>query len=143
MSYSIPILLIAFNRPQNTRRVIEALRQIRPKTVFVAADGPRQGNLSDSALCAEVRSLVSETIDWPCEIKTSYNQVNLGCRKGVVKALDWFFGEVEEGVILEDDVVPTQDFFTYCEELLNRYRFDQRVGSISGNSFLPNDKSLK
>jgi hypothetical protein len=137
MSYSIPILLIAFNRPENTRRVIEALRQIRPKTVFVAADGPRREIARDVELCAEVRCVVADNFDWPCEIKTSYNQANLGCRKGVVKALDWFFGEVEEGVILEDDVVPTQDFFVYCEELLKRYRFDQRVGSISGNSFLP------
>jgi hypothetical protein len=137
MSYSVPVLLITFNRPEHTRRVLDALRLLQPQTLYVAADGPRHGNREDGIRCAAVRGVVSEQIDWPCQIRTLFSPVNLGCRKGVEQAMDWFFSEVEEGVILEDDVLPTQDFFWYCEELLARYRFDQRVGSISGNSFLP------
>ena len=137
MSYSVPILLIVFNRPENTARVLNALRPMRPQKIFIAADGPREGNESDVIRCSEVRHVLAENIDWMCEVNVSYSDVNLGCRRGVVKALDWFFGEVEEGVILEDDVIPTPDFFVYCQELLGRYRFDQRVGSISGNSFMP------
>ena len=142
MSYLVPILIIVFNRPENTRRVLDALRPLRPQRIFIAADGPRQDNGSDMIRCSEVRNVLSEAIDWKCEIKTSYSDVNLGCRMGVVRALDWFFGEVDEGVILEDDVVPTLGFFVYCEELLRRYRFDQRVGSISGNSFMPKGASI-
>lgn len=142
MSYLVPILIIVFNRPENTRRVLDALRPLRPQRIFIAADGPRQDNGSDMIRCSEVRNVLSEAIDWKCDIKTLYSDVNLGCRRGVVRALDWFFGEVDEGVILEDDVVPTQGFFVYCEELLRRYRFDQRVGSISGNSFMPKGASI-
>ena len=87
--------------------------------------------------CDQVRHVVAQQIDWPCEIKTSYQSDNLGCRRAVTWALDWFFDQVEEGVILEDDVVPTKDFFEYCSVLLAHYRFDSRVGCISGNCFLP------
>lgn len=143
MSYSVPILLITFNRPHHTSRVLDALRFLQPQTIFVAADGPRQGHQTDVIRCADVRRIVAEQIDWPCQIKTLFSPINLGCRKGVEQAIDWFFTEVEEGVILEDDVLPTRDFFWYCEELLACYRFDQRVGSISGNCFLPQEVSLQ
>jgi len=143
MSYSVPILLIAFNRPHHTSRVLDALRLLQPQTIFVAADGPRQGHQMDVIRCAAVRRIVTEQIDWPCQTQTLFSPINLGCRKGVEQAIDWFFTEVEEGVILEDDVLPTRDFFWYCEELLARYRFDQRVGSISGNCFLPEEVNLQ
>ncbi len=142
MSYSVPVLLIAFNRPDHTRRVLDALRLLQPQTFFVSADGPRQDNQSDATRCEAVRRMIAEQIDWPCRIHTRFSPINLGCRIGVEQAIDWFFTEVEEGVILEDDVLPTRDFFSYCEELLGRYRFDQRVGSISGNCFLPPEAGL-
>jgi hypothetical protein len=137
MSFPVPILLIAFNRPAHTRRVLDSLRSIQPTQVFVAADGPRQGNENDVISCADVKRIIVDQIDWPCQVLTRFNSVNMGCRKGVEQAIDWFFDEVEEGIILEDDVVPTRDFFFYCQELLERHRFDQRIGSISGNCFLP------
>ena len=143
MTYSVPILLIAFNRPDHISKVLDALRHLQPQTIFVAADGPRLGHQTDAIRCSAVRRIVAEQIDWPCQIQTRFSPINLGCRTGVEQAIDWFFTEVEEGVILEDDVLPNQDFFWYCEELLARYRFDQRVGSISGNCFLPQETSLQ
>jgi len=143
MRYSVPVLLIAFNRPDHTSRVLEALRPLQPQALFVAADGPRQGHPTDAARCASVRQIISEQIDWPCRIQTRFSPINLGCRTAVEQAIDWFFTEVEEGVILEDDVLPSRDFFWYCEELLERYRFDQRVGSISANCFMPKAASLQ
>ena len=101
MSFPVPILLIAFNRPANTIRVLDALRPLQPVQIFVAADGPRQDNQNDVVRCADVRRIFAEQIDWPCQVRTRFNAVNLGCRKGVERAIDWFFGEVDEGIILE------------------------------------------
>ena len=119
MSFPVPILLIAFNRPAHTSRVLDSLRSIQPTQVFVAADGPRQGNENDVISCADVKRIIVEQIDWPCQVRTRFNSVNMGCRKGVEQAIDWFFDEVEEGIILEDDVVPTRDFFFIAKNCLS------------------------
>ncbi|MCP9820629.1 glycosyltransferase family 2 protein [Synechococcus sp. Cruz-9H2] len=81
------------------------------------------------------RDLIVGSIDWPCEVKMLYSEMNQGCRVGVNRAISWFFEHVEEGIILEDDCVPHPDFFPYCAELLERYRDDQRIWCISGNNF--------
>jgi len=126
-------LLITFNRPAETRQVLEALRAVRPLRLFVANDGPRPTRPLDAPRCTEVRSLVTQLVDWPCEVKTLYQDENLGCRRGVQAALSWFFSQVDEGIILEDDIVPDPSFFDYQAELLERYRHDRRVMCISGH----------
>lgn len=126
-----PVLFLIFNRPDLTRRVFAEIRRARPERLFIAADGPRADRPDDARLCAEARSAV-EGIDWPCQVERLYRDSNLGCKRAVSSAIDWFFGRVEEGIILEDDCLPDQSFFPYCEELLERYRDDERVMIISG-----------
>lgn len=129
-----PVLLIGFNRPEYTREVWEALRRIKPPRLYVAVDGPRPGNATDRQRCREVRKIVSQA-DWPCNLQTRFRKTNLGCKTGPVDAINWFFREEEAGIILEDDCVPTPDFFRFCAELLERYGEDERVMMISGSSF--------
>ncbi|MCT0218412.1 glycosyltransferase family 2 protein [Synechococcus sp. CS-1329] len=135
MAFSTPVLLLAFRRPDTTRPVLEALRQLRPSQLFVACDGPRATVADDQAACAATRALIDAAIDWPCRVERLYRHHNRGCRRGVSEAIDWFFDQVPEGIVLEDDVVPTADFFRYCALLLERYRHDGRIGAISGNNF--------
>lgn len=125
-----PILLITFNRPDYVRRVLESVRFYCPDHLFIFQDGPRLGNEEDTERCAEVRKMVQEMIDWPCEVETLYSQVNLGCGPGPASALSWFFENVEEGIVLEDDAVPHIDFFYYASELLEKYRYDNNVRAI-------------
>lgn len=127
-----PILLITFNRPTSTRQVLEKIRDRKPEQIFIAGDGPR--NREDSEQISQVRAVVDELVDWPCDLNLNFNSTNLGCRRGVTRAIDWFFGHVEEGIILEDDTVPNLDFFYFCEELLERYRGDPSVMHISGDN---------
>lgn len=129
-----PVLLLVFNRPESTRCVLDAVRRARPARLYVAADGPRPGRPADLALCAKTRALVTESVDWPCELHTNFRAENLGCGQGPATAISWFFGQESEGIILEDDCVPTLSFFHYCQELLERYRLDSRVMHISGNN---------
>lgn len=129
-----PILFIIFNRPDTTKGVFEAIRKAKPPKLFVAADGPRPDKPGEWEKCQKVREIVT-AVDWDCEVKTLFRDTNLGCKVGVSRAIDWFFQRVEEGIILEDDCLPTQSFFRFCQELLERYRYDERVMMISGNNF--------
>lgn len=133
-----PILLIIFNRPQETAEVLKAIKKARPHKIFIAADGPRPNNPEDEYNCQLTRKAVEDGIDWPCEKKFLFQSKNLGCRLAVSSALDWFFTEVEEGIILEDDCLPHPDFFNFCDELLKKYRQKQEIMHISGNNFLFN-----
>ena len=134
-----PVLLIAFNRPAQTKQVVDAIVNSGATNVFVAIDGPRHTHPDDSAKCAEVRSLIDNT-PWPGTITTLFRPKNLGCREGVSGAISWFFDHVKEGIILEDDCLPNPTFFRYAEELLEHYRDDPRVGMISGSTFFPLQK---
>jgi hypothetical protein len=131
-----PILLIIFNRPETTRQVFRAIRQQHPQRLYIAADGPRPNHPTDAENCRQARDIIHQ-IDWPCHPKILFHDQNLGCRTAVSTAISWFFEHVEQGIILEDDCLPHPTFFPYCEELLNKYRHDTRIGHISGNSFLP------
>jgi hypothetical protein len=109
--FQVPILLITFNRPTHTRKVLEVIRAQQPKQLFVFQDGARNNNEKDTIKCAEVRKVVKELVDWDCELKTYYSEVNLGCGPGPASAITWFFENVEQGIILEDDCIPHTDFF--------------------------------
>lgn len=135
-----PILFIAFNRPDITKIVFDEIKKVRPKKLFVSVDGPR--NEIERQKVEKVKKIVSD-IDWLCEVKKKFNRKNLGCRKAVSSAMTWFFNNVDEGIVLEDDCLPSKDFFKFCEEILARYRDDERIMHISGNNFLGNLRKYK
>jgi hypothetical protein len=127
-----PVLLLVFNRPEATRQLFDVLQVVKPYHLFVAADGPRPDNAEDIRRCHEVRSIL-DRIDWPCETHTLFRDTNLGCGKGPAEAISWFFKQVDQGIILEDDSIPHPDFFTYCAELLEIYR-DNHVVKVIGSA---------
>jgi hypothetical protein len=129
-----PILFLIFNRPQETQKVFEAIRKVQPNQLFVAADGPRTNKIGEKDICAQTRAIVNG-IDWDCKVTTLFREDNLGCRHAVSSAIDWFFSQVPEGIILEDDCIPDPSFFSFCETLLEKYRFDTRIMHICGSNF--------
>lgn len=134
-SLKVPVLFLIFNRQDTTQLVFSEIRKARPAKLFVAADGPRKDHPTDRENCRKAREIVSQ-IDWDCAVFTLFREENLGCKKGVSSAIDWFFSQVEEGIIIEDDCVPDQSFFLFCQELLRRYRDDERIMMISGTNYL-------
>ncbi len=130
-----PILFLIFNRPDTTQVVFNEIRKAKPKQLYIAADGPRKNRSEDTILCQKTREII-EQVDWDCEVSTLYRNENLGCKRAVSSAIDWFFTHVEEGIILEDDCVPDQSFFFFCQKMLERYRNDERVMMISGTNYL-------
>ena len=125
------VLFVVFNRPGTTRSVFNQIRIAKPKRLYIAADGPRKGFPDDALLCKKTRELVSK-IDWECELKTLFREENLGCKNGVSAAINWFFEHEEEGIILEDDCLPANSFFKFCDILLEKYRHDTRMRHITG-----------
>ena len=129
-----PILFLIFNRPQQTAASFSAIRRARPPRLYVAADGPRAEKPRETKLCEETRSIV-ERVDWPCEVKTLFREKNVGGPRGIPEAINWFFQSEPEGIILEDDVIGSESFFRFCDELLEKYRDDPQVMQITGNNF--------
>lgn len=125
-----PVLIITFNRPDFTQKVLDAVREYKPDQLFVFQDGARKGNLEDISRCAKVREVVENGVDWPCKVEKYYSDKNLGCGPGPAKALSWYFSQVDCGIILEDDAVPNIDFFYYASELLEKYKSDKDVRAI-------------
>ena len=141
-TFSVPILFIVFNRPEVTARVFEMIRKIKPEKLFIAADGPRDTINNEYENTLLVRKIV-ENIDWPCLINKRYSEKNLGCKIAVSSAITWFFDNVEEGIILEDDCLPNLSFFYFCRDLLERYKNTDRVKVISGTNFLSTHDKAK
>ncbi|MCB0545015.1 MAG: hypothetical protein KDC70_15925 [Saprospiraceae bacterium] len=133
MSTATPVLFLIFNRPDHTRRVFERIREARPSQLFISADGPREHVASDPENCRLARQIAGQ-VDWPCELNLNFSDRNLGCRRAVQSGIDWFFGHVEAGIILEDDCLPSSSFFTYCTDMLRHHADDERVMHISGSN---------
>lgn len=135
MSFGKPVLLIFWKRADLVLRVIDAIRPFAPETVYLASDGPRSDVEGEANIVLAVRDAVERAIDWPCQIYRRYSDLNQGCRLGPANAISWLFSKEEEGIILEDDCVPGQDFLPFCAEMLERFRDDQRIWCISAANF--------
>ena len=131
---SLSIAYIIFNRPRHTRETFEVIRAQRPSKLFIIADGPRAGHATDVERCRAVRQIV-EHIDWPCEVHREYAEQNLGLKRRISSGLTWVFSLTEAAIVLEDDCLPHPDFFGYCQDLLERYKEDERIWVITGNNF--------
>jgi hypothetical protein len=132
MSFSTPVAFLIFNRPDLTQRVFEAIAKAKPKQLFVVADGPRFPEEEEK--CDRARAVING-VGWDCEVFTNYSDKNLGCGRRIASGIDWVFSKVEEAIFLEDDCLPVVFFFPFCRELLERYRYDERIMTINGNNF--------
>ena len=130
-----PVLFLVFNRLDTTKQVFSAISEAKPPRIYIASDGAREGVVGEKEKVEAVRKYILENINWDCEVKTLFRDKNLGCGRAVSGAITWFFENEEQGIILEDDCLPSQSFFYFCEDLLTRYKNDNRIGQISGFNF--------
>ena len=137
------VLFLIFNRLDTTQQVFEAIRKAKPPKLYIAADGARESKEGEVDKVKAVREYIMQNIDWECEVKTLFREQNYGCKMAVSGAIDWFFENEEMGIILEDDCLPSQSFFWFCEELLVRYKEDELVYMISGDGRASNYIDLK
>ncbi len=132
-SITCPVAMIIFNRYDNAHQVLNQVRKARPPKLYIIADGPREHKIGEKELCKKTRSIVNE-VDWKCEVVTHFAEKNMGCKDRISTGLTWLFAQVESAIILEDDCLPSLSFFPYCEELLEKYKDDERIMMISGDN---------
>lgn len=134
------VLFLVFNRPNETKKVFEVIKKAKPPRLYVAADGPNRGKTGEAELVEKVRKIAT-AVDWPCTVKTLFREKNLGCKIAISTGITWFFKEEEQGIILEDDCLPDQSFFSFADQMLEKYKEDKQVWKICGNN--PKNPGLK
>ena len=129
-----PVLYLAFNRLDSVKKTFPEIQKAKPRQLFVACDGPR--SREEKERTDTVRKYILENINWKGKVKTLFRDRNLGCKYAIAGAMDWFFENVKQGIILEDDCLPDQSFFRFCHEMLEKYKDDKKIMSISGYNYL-------
>ncbi len=129
-----PVVLICFNRPILTKKVFKQIKKKKPSKLFIIMDGPRHKYSEDLKNIKKVKKIFRE-INWKCKVYKDYAKENLGLKRRVVTGLNWVFKKVDKAIILEDDCYPTDNFFTFCESMLNFYKDNKKVLAITGNNF--------
>lgn len=131
-----PILLIFFNRFDHVKKVFEQIKELKPPRLYLSSDGPRLEKSEDHITVEKIRKYFEQNVDWECQVIKKYSNLNKGCKLAVSEAITWFFKYEQEGIILEDDCVPSLSFFRYCDELLQKYRHDKRISLITGFNYV-------
>jgi hypothetical protein len=134
MTLNTPVLLLTYKRPDTTQTVFNAIQEARPTKLYVSQNFPSSQDEAEQQKWEKTREIVDQ-VDWDCEVKTLFRKQHLSLKESISSAIDWFFDREEIGIILEDDCVPNRSFFEFSEELLNYYRTDERIMSISGDNF--------
>lgn len=132
MTKKVPILFIIFNRLDTTKEVFEAIKEYQPDKLYISSDAARDHIPGENEIVQSTRDYVLNNITWECEIKTFFRDTNVGCGRGVSEPISWMFKYEEVGIILEDDCLPSPNFFPYCEEMLIRYKDNKQVMTIGG-----------
>jgi hypothetical protein len=139
--FEVPILITIYNRSDVTLELLKILEVIQPKYLYISADGPKIDNKLDEDLCNKTRSIFLN-LNWECDIKYNFSNYNKGCKFSIIDGINWFFDNVEYGIILEDDCIPNESFFYYCKELLEKYKNNNEIFHINGSNFQGNYESF-
>lgn len=133
--YNVPILLVIFKRKDAALKTLQAIKTVKPAKLYIAADGARETVEGELEKVEDTRQAILDAIDWECEVKTRFSEKNQGCANGVYNAINWLFDHEDRGIVIEDDCVMQNCFFKFTEELLERYKDDNRIGMICGANY--------
>lgn len=136
--FNTPILFIIFKRKSTALQAFDPIKKLKPSTLYIAGDGARTHIDDEVQMVEDTRQAILNAIDWDCDVHTLFRKENLGCGRGVSKAIDWLFENEETGIIIEDDCVSDNSFFLFADEMLSRYNSDERVGMIAGTNQVGN-----
>lgn len=126
------VALIIYNRLDTTKQVLSSIRRAAPKKLYLISDAAKTGDTINEKKVEEVRRYVEEHIDWDCQVYKNYAGENLGCKMRPLTGIDWVFEQEEKAIILEDDILPDDSFYRFCQEMLEYYEEDERIMIIGG-----------
>lgn len=131
-----PVLLLAFNRPEKTRLVFESIRTVKPKKLYVAIDGPRDGRTDDIIKSKQIKDIV-KNVDWECETHYLFHEKNLGCSLSGYTAWKWVFEHESRFIFIEDDGLGNPSAFYFIQDMLEKYADDDRIAYVGGVNYGP------
>lgn len=131
IKFDTPVAFFIFNRPWITAKSFNKIKMIKPKNLYIIADGPRDNNKNDIIRCEETRNIV-KNIDWDCNLNINFAEKNLGMKERNISGLNWLFSKVDMAIILEDDNLADLSFFRFASELLNYYKNNKKIFQITG-----------
>jgi len=134
-SFDVPILLITYKRLDTTQKVLERIAQVKPSHLYISNNAPNPAKPDDNEKVFAVRAMIEKRIDWPCSVKKLYRTDHVGAGVSISSAVTWFFENVEEGIIFEDDTLPDISFFPFCKAMLKKYRYEDKIKMIGGINF--------
>lgn len=139
MLFKVPVLFISYKRYRTASLVFDEIKKIKPKRLYFASNYPE--NKKEEKNVKKVQGLL-EKINWKCKVTKIFHKKHLPVSKSIPKAINFFFQNEIEGIILEDDCLPSIDFFYYCERMLKKYRTNKKINSICGSRFIRNNKKI-
>lgn len=137
------ILFLVFRRLDTTMQVFKEIKKVKPPKLYIASDGAREDNITEKEQVLKIREYILTNIDWECKVETLFREKNLGCKLAVSGAISWFFENEEQGIILEDDILPSTHFFRYCDELLEKYKYNHRIMHIAGMTYAEKQNNVE
>lgn len=133
----VPVAINFFSRPYTFLSVFNVIKEVRPRKLFLIADGPRPNVESDKVNCKLCRD-IAEDVDWTCDVYKIYNNANKGLFHTYFDAMTEVFNVVEYCIFMEDDALVHPSYFAYCKELLEKYKDDERISFVTGMNVMPN-----
>jgi len=128
-----PVLFETFARPDYARQVWAAIKASKPRKLYFYSNKARAEKPEEVKNNEEIRSWAKE-IDWECDLHTWFRDEYVDVYTSLRGAVDWVCENEEEWIALEEDVVPTPAFFSFCDQMIEYYRNDKRVWYVSGDN---------
>lgn len=141
MKLLTPIVIFIYKRSDNLERVITGVRKAKPEELYIISDGPK--NKLELDQIKKTRVQLETLINWPCKVHKNYAENNLGLKERFSTGIDWVFRTTDRAIFIEDDCIADSTFFNFCDELLERYKDDERIMTISGNNFQFDNQKYK
>lgn len=127
-----PVVVFCYKRLDTLRKTIEALKQ-NPEAglthLIIFSDGPKKE--ADHLSVAMVRDYINH-LDGFRMITTYFSEVNKGLAKSIIEGVTLVFEKYDRVIVLEDDLLTSNNFLNYMNQSLDHYEFNNRIFSISG-----------
>lgn len=132
--FDIAIGIFIFKRGEKAGLIIDQISKISPKKIYLIADGPRTPSEKDEV--EKCRKEVESHITWKCEVIKYYAERNRGVYDNIAGGAKWLLEKEPCAIFLEDDNFPALSFFSFCKEMLKRYKEDTRILWVCGTNYL-------
>ncbi len=128
----VPVLIKIWTRLRQQKEQFEIIKKVKPYILFLVSDGGR--NDEEWENINKNRKMILDGIDWDCHIYRLFEDDNLGLYTMDKKAVQYVWSKVDRCILLEDDIIPSESFFYFCEDVLERYINDTRVSYVTGTN---------